>query len=75
METLDLRGVACPTNYVRVRVALEGLAEGDELEVLLGQGEPVLNVPRSLRDDGDQVLEVRPRDDHFSVRVRKGGAP
>lgn len=37
-EIVDLRGVACPTNYVRVRLALEPLAPGDELEILLDTG-------------------------------------
>lgn len=71
-ETLDLRGVACPTNYVRVRLALEPLAAGDEIEVLLAAGEPIANVPRSVRDDGDEVLAVEREDDHFRVRIRKG---
>lgn len=71
-EALDLRGVACPTNYVRVRLALEPLSPGDEIEVLLAEGEPIANVPRSVRDDGDEVLAIDREDDHFRVRIRKG---
>lgn len=72
-DTLDLLGVSCPANYVHVRLALEGLAPGDELEVLLGAGEPIRNVPRSLRDDGDEVLSVEKLPEgHYCVRVRKG---
>ncbi len=74
METIDLRGVLCPLNYVRVRLALEPLATGDEIEVLLDVGEPVTNVPRSLRDDGEQVLELTPEDGHYRMRVRKGAS-
>lgn len=70
--TLDLRGVACPTNYVRVRLALEGLDPGEEIALLLDPGEPVANVPRSLHDDGDKVLGIEKASDHFVVRVRKG---
>jgi tRNA 2-thiouridine synthesizing protein A len=69
---LDLLGVACPSNYVRVRLALEVLDPGDELEVLLDDGEPIRNVPRSLRDDGDKVLAIQPEDGHYRLRVRKG---
>lgn len=71
-DVVDLRGVTCPINYVRVRLALEGLTEGDELEVLLDAGDPVRNVPRSLKDDGDQVLALNAEDEHFRMRVRKG---
>jgi len=74
METVDLRGVACPSNYVRVRLALEALTPGDEIEVLLDAGEPVRNVPRSLKDDGDQVIALSQEDAHYRMRVRKGEA-
>jgi tRNA 2-thiouridine synthesizing protein A len=52
---LDLTGVPCPMNWVRTRLALEELAAGDRLEVLLDPGEPLESVPRSARDDGHQV--------------------
>ena len=74
MTTVDLRGVACPSNYVRARLALEPLEPGAEIEFLLDDGEPVRNVPRSLRDDGDQVLAVTVEDGHYRIRVRKGEA-
>ena len=73
MECVNLRGVTCPTNYVRVRLALEPLAAGDEIEVLLDAGEPTRNVPRSLRDDGDEIIALAWQGDHFVMRVRKGG--
>lgn len=72
-ETVDLRGVTCPSNYVRVRLALEPLAEGDELEVLLDEGEPVRNVPRSLKDDGEKVLALDAEGEYYRMRVQKGG--
>lgn len=72
-DAVDLRGVSCPSNYVRARLALEPLAEGDELELLLDAGEPVRNVPRSLKDDGDKVLALDAEGDHYRLRVQKGG--
>lgn len=72
METVDLRGVTCPSNYVRARLALEPLAVGEEIEVLLDAGEPVRNVPSSLRGDGDQVLSLSQEGDHYRMRVRRG---
>lgn len=71
-ETVDLRGVTCPVNYVRVRLALESLTPGEEIEVLLDDGEPMRNVPRSLRDDGDHVVAIDPVEGHYRLRVRKG---
>jgi TusA-related sulfurtransferase len=52
---LDLRGVPCPMNWVRTRLALEELAPGDALAVTLDEGEPLESVPLSAREDGHAV--------------------
>ncbi len=52
---LDLTGVPCPMNWVRTKLALEGMSPGDELSVTLDAGEPLESVPRSAREDGHQV--------------------
>lgn len=69
MERLDLRGVACPLTFVRVRVALDRLAPGDRLEVLLDEGEPAESVPRSLAEDGDEIVELAPSGETGVVRL------
>ena len=53
--TLDLRGVPCPLNWVRAKLALEQLAPGDTLELLLDAGEPIESVPASAREAGHEV--------------------
>ena len=55
MNALDLRGVPCPMNWVRTKLALEELAPGDSLVVVLDEGEPLESVPRSAREDGHEV--------------------
>lgn len=37
---LDLRGTPCPLNFIRTQLALEKLAPGAELHLLLDAGEP-----------------------------------
>jgi TusA-related sulfurtransferase len=54
-ETLDLRGTRCPLNYVKTRLKLERMEVGQRLEVWLDHGEPEVQVPRSLRMDGQDV--------------------
>ena len=56
MNRLDLRGVPCPMNWVRTKLALEELAPGDSLLVELDPGEPLESVPRSAREDGHEVV-------------------
>jgi tRNA 2-thiouridine synthesizing protein A len=55
MTALDMTGVPCPMNWVRTRLALEGLDRGQSLEVVLDPGEPLDSVPRSAREDGHEV--------------------
>lgn len=71
---LDLRGVMCPLNYVKTKLKLEMMDHGDRLEVWLDAGEPIKNVPTSLRNDGHKVLAEDPLEadnQHFKVLVEK----
>lgn len=53
--SLDLRGVPCPLNWVRAKLALEQLEPGESLELLLDLGEPIESVPVSAREAGHDV--------------------
>ena len=55
MTTLDLTGVLCPLNWVKARLALERMAPGEALTVLLDPGEALENVPRSALEEGHEV--------------------
>jgi sulfite reductase (ferredoxin) len=70
-RTADLRGVACPLNFVKAKIELEKIEIGDVLEVLLDEGESVRNVPASFAGQGQQVLEVKDLGGHFCVKVRR----
>lgn len=68
----DFRGVACPLNFVKAKIALEDLAKGAVLRMLLDDGEPIRNVPGSLSSEGHSVLsQERDAAGHWIVEVRK----
>ncbi len=73
VTTLDLRGVMCPINYVKTKLKLEMMDAGEVLEVWLDAGDPIKNVPQSLRNDGQKVLSEAPADTFFKVTVEKVG--
>lgn len=73
MQTVDLRGVSCPTNFVKAKLALEMLDEGETVEFLLDDGEPVKNVPRSLKGEGHKLLGLKQVGDHYSLTLEKVG--
>ena len=68
---LDLLGVSCPMNFVRAKLAIEKIDPGERLEILLDDGEPIVNVSRSLKDEGHRVLKVEPENGHFRLLVKK----
>ena len=70
----DLRGVMCPLNYVKTKLKLEMMETGERLEVWLDAGEPIKNVPMSLRNDGHKILAEEPLEPdakHYKVLVEK----
>jgi tRNA 2-thiouridine synthesizing protein A len=68
---LDLRGVICPYNFVKTKLKLEAMAAGQILAVLLDEGDPIRNVPRSVSDDGHIVLSQEPLAQFYRVMIRK----
>ncbi len=72
--TLDITDVVCPVTYVKTKVELEDMEDGQILSVRINEGEPMQNVPRSLKDDGHKILDVSPNGDGtFTLLVQKNG--
>lgn len=57
---IDITGLVCPMTFVRTKLAVERLSAGQTLEVRLNPGEPLVNVPRSLAEQGHAVLSLAP---------------
>jgi TusA-related sulfurtransferase len=55
---LDITREHCPMTFVKTKIALSKLNAGEVLEVILSEGEPLENVPKSSREQGFKVLEV-----------------
>ena len=73
-EKVDITDVVCPVTFVKTKVALEELEDGQILQVHLNDGEPVQNVPRSVKDEGHQVLKLKDnKDGTYELYVRKVG--
>jgi sulfite reductase (ferredoxin) len=70
---LDLKGVACPFNYVKAKLFMEPLERGSIVTLILDEGEPIRNVPQSLKNDGHEIQEMTKIDDnHYKLVVKKG---
>jgi TusA-related sulfurtransferase len=66
-QKVDLRGVVCPTNFVKAKLAIEMIEEGERLEILLDDGEPVKNVPRSIKGEGHKLLGLKQAEEGYYV--------
>ena len=72
MQVIDLRGVSCPTNFVKVKLALEDIEVGVKVQILLDDGEPVKNVPRSLKAEGHKLIGLKQVDEgHYILELEK----
>ena len=71
--TIDITGALCPMTFVRTRLALDRLAPGQTLLVLLRGEEPRLNVPRTAVAQGHAVLANETGADGITrLLLRKG---
>ena len=73
-DTLDITDVNCPITFVKTKIALEELDDGDILSVRLNDGEPVQNVPRSVKEEGHEVLSLTENGDGtYQLIIKKVG--
>ncbi len=71
---VDITDVVCPNTFVKVLVAMENLAAGEVIEIRMNDGEPIQNVPRSLKEEGHKVLKVEKNTDGtYTVWVETDG--
>jgi len=69
---LDITKEHCPMTFVKTKMQLEQMEQDDILEILLTEGEPLDNVPRTATDQGFQVLETtHVKDNIYKVVIKK----
>ena len=58
--------------FVKAKDAMEELEVGQVLAVTMNDGEPVQNVPRSVKEEGHQILKLEDNEDGtYTLIVRK----
>lgn len=71
---IDITDVVCPVTFVKAKVALEEIENGQTLEIKLNDGEPIQNVPRSLKNEKHKISNVNKNEDgSYTIAVVKGG--
>lgn len=68
---LDITQDRCPMTFVKTKLELEKLQPGDTLEVLLNDGEPLNNVPKTAVEQGFSIVEkVHVKDNVHRLVIR-----
>lgn len=57
---LDITREVCPMTFVKTKLKIEAMAPGAVLSVRLKGAEPLENVPRSVAEEGHEVLSLEP---------------
>ena len=69
-DTVDITDKVCPLTFVKV--AIDELDDGEVIAIRMNDGEPVANVPRSIKDEGHQILKlVNNNDETYTLIVKK----
>ena len=57
-KEIDLKGKVCPYTFIESMLALEDMKVGEVLRVIVDYPPAVCDVPKSLKNEGYEVLDV-----------------
>ena len=69
-DQVDITDKVCPLTFVKAKVAIEELDDGEVLAIRMNDGEPVKNVQRSVREEGHKILQLEEHTLFTSERLR-----
>jgi tRNA 2-thiouridine synthesizing protein A len=68
---IDITKEICPMTFVKTKLKLETMSAGEVLEVTLREGEPLINVPKSVEQDGHKILDLRQEGDLYKLVIER----
>jgi len=72
-ERLDLRGLLCPLTWAKTKYALDRLARGSELLILVDHRPAVPDIRRNAEELGHEVLSTsEPSPGTWEMVLRRG---
>lgn len=68
---IDITKEICPMTFVKTKLKLETMSRGQVLEVTLREGEPLINVPKSVEEDGHKILDLHQEGDIYKLLIER----
>ena len=69
IKKLDLKGVPCPMNIVKINLALEKLSYHEELIVELNKGEPEEMIFKNLKEMGYYYSQIQDSKNFIKIKI------
>lgn len=71
-RVINLKGEVCPYTFVKSLLTLEEMEDGQVLRVIVDYLPSVENVPRSLKNEGHEIVSVvQINDTDWAITVKK----
>jgi len=71
-KSINIKGLVCPYTFVKAKLAIESMAVGQILEILLDYEEASRSIPKSMEDHGQKVLKVEKiNDTDWILQIKK----
>ncbi|MCS7084232.1 MAG: sulfurtransferase TusA family protein [Aquificaceae bacterium] len=72
IQELDIRGEVCPFTFVKSKIVMESMEVGQVLRVLVDYEPSARSVPKSMIEEGQEVLAVNKLGDNlWEIILRK----
>jgi len=57
-QEIDLRGEVCPYTFIKSKLVLEEMEVGQVLKVIVDNLTSAIDVPRSMKNEGQKIIAV-----------------
>ncbi len=68
---VDLSAEICPMTFVKLKLHMDRISPGELIEVVVKEGEHMVNVPRNLGDEGHKIEAVSREGENYHLLVKK----
>lgn len=58
IKVVDLLGEVCPMTFVKTKLAVEKINDGEKIKIIYNSKEAKTNVPKSLNELNHKVLKI-----------------
>lgn len=66
---IDITKEICPMTYVKTKLKLGTMSSGQVLEVTLAEGESLINVPKTIKQEGHKILDFQQEGSFYKLLI------